>query len=206
MIIIIHPLCFVSLSLWLWSWKDAPTATREYAPWPLSESAQKQWYCEPCHSDFQSLFFGQWARERIFIRQENIAVRGKGEYYSLDQGLFNKLKDQILYINEPQNFPVEPTEDVSPENPQNESEKGSGEDISQIIHEANQLSIEAGLFGQFLLYTHENKSIKQLIAEFNKNSNWIKNLKHTKTFITFLKEKIDRLKNKTQKERLLHSK
>lgn len=54
------------------------------------------------------------------------------------------------------------------------------------------------LFEQFLDYTHDNDFINQVITEFNKSSNWIKNFKPTKTFLNFLAEKKEKLENKDQ--------
>ncbi len=53
----------------------------------------------------------------------------------------------------------------------------------------------------FLKDTHKNEVIKELISEFNKSGNWIKNLRPTKTFINFLKEKKRLLKYNFQSER-----
>ncbi len=54
------------------------------------------------------------------------------------------------------------------------------------------------LFEQFLYYTHNNDFINQVITEFNKSRNWIKNFKPTKTFLNFLAEKKEKLENKDQ--------
>ena len=54
------------------------------------------------------------------------------------------------------------------------------------------------IFNQFLHYTHDDKFISQLVTEFNKSGNWIKNFKHTKKFIAFLMEKRNLIELKYQ--------
>ena len=60
--------------------------------------------------------------------------------------------------------------------------------------------IEAELFERFMHFTHETELIKNIVNEFNKRGNWIKNLRHTQTFINFLKKRLLLFKNKFQAE------
>ena len=66
-----------------------------------------------------------------------------------------------------------------------------------------QLNLEAELFQKFMQYTHKNELIKNLVNEFNKNNRWMVNLRHTQTFINFVRKKINQLKNKAQAEILV---
>ena len=58
--------------------------------------------------------------------------------------------------------------------------------------------IEYELFERFMQFTHETELIKDLVNEFNKNGNWIKNLRPTQTFINFIKQKRKLLENNSQ--------
>lgn len=59
--------------------------------------------------------------------------------------------------------------------------------------------IEYELFERFMQFTHETELIKNLVNEFNKNGNWIKNLRHTQTFINFMEKKRTLLESNPQK-------
>ena len=59
---------------------------------------------------------------------------------------------------------------------------------------------EEEIFEKFMKLTHKNEFVKNIVNEFNKSGNWIKNLRPTQTFINFLKKKVELLKNERQAE------
>ncbi len=64
-----------------------------------------------------------------------------------------------------------------------------GEDFKNYIEKYMKWGYDYELFETFLYYIHRSTLIKQLVEEFNRSGNWLKNFRPTKTFIHFLKEK-----------------
>jgi len=69
------------------------------------------------------------------------------------------------------------------------------------IRNDNPISLQEGLFDEFLNYIHKIEPIKQYIEEFNTSGNWMKNFRPTKTFINFLDEKRKQLEHLSKDDR-----
>ncbi|MHA1104358.1 MAG: hypothetical protein ACTSPN_01420 [Promethearchaeota archaeon] len=110
------------------------------------------------------------------------------------------------YYEELKNLSINKNQMVENESKENDLNKDSNKIIIGSPSQGTIINIETAqhseLYEQFLHYTHKNDFLNQIITEFNKSRNWIKNFKPTKSFLNYLAEKKENLENEDQLETL----